>query len=281
MDTKTKIQTVISLVLVVLITALAYWAQVPSKDLKAQLIEDVDTVLVRIQDFAFDPDVVRIDTGTAVSWLHDESEGNADVQHTVTSYDPDDASKAGEEFESDLLNLGDIFTEQFNEPGVYNYNCSLYPFMTGKVCVGEESEELDDDCAIDLTDLEAGATEEEEEDTLLEDEEDLLPDLEELTLDEEEEEVIPDELETEITDEDDEDILFEAADEDFDSDSEEMDGDIQIHFDSDSDLSGNVLAADSASQTDGELSDSGPEDLIYLIPFIISLLIARKFAFKA
>lgn len=281
MDTKTKIQTVISLVLVMLITALAYWAQVPSKDLKAQLIEDVDTVLVRIQDFAFDPDVVRIETNTAVSWLHDESEGNADVQHTVTSYDPDDASKAGEEFESDLLNLGDIFTEQFNEPGVYNYNCSLYPFMTGKVCVGEESEELDDDCAIDLTDLEAGATEEEEEDTLLEDEEDLLPDLEELTLDEEEEEVIPDELETEITDEDDEDILFEAADEDFDSDSEDIDGDIQVHFDSDSDLSGNVLAADSASQADGELSDSGPEDLIYLIPFIISLLIARKFAFKA
>jgi len=272
MDTKTKIQTVISLVLVVLITALAYWAQVPSKDLKAQLI-DYDTVLVRIQDFAFDPDVVRIDTDTAVSWVHDESEGNADVQHTVTSYDPEDASVAGEQFESDLLNLGDIFTEQFSEPGVYYYNCSLYPFMTGKVCVGEESEALDDDCAVDLTDLEfPGVTEEDEDEEGLDeepvDEEDLLPDLEEPEEDED--------IEVELDEEDDDDeVLFEAADEDLDFEGEEINGDATVFFESDNAMQGNVMAA-SDVQTEGELSDSGPEDLIYLIPLLFSFVVARK-----
>ena len=98
MDTKTKIHTIISIALVAFIAALAYWVQLPTKDIKAQLI-DTDTVLIRIQDFAYDPDVVRIEAETTVSWVHDESEGNADVQHTVVSYDPEDVSKSGEQFE--------------------------------------------------------------------------------------------------------------------------------------------------------------------------------------
>jgi plastocyanin len=161
MDTKTKIHTIISIVLVTLIAILAYIVQLPSKDIKAELL-DTDTVLVRIQDFAFDPDIIRINPETTVTWLHDESEGNSDVQHTVTSYDPEDVSKSGEEFESDLLSLGDTFSHTFNEEGVYYYNCSLHPFMTGKVCVGDLSEELDDDCAIEVTEPEgAGGLDEE------------------------------------------------------------------------------------------------------------------------
>jgi plastocyanin len=148
MDNKTKINTVISIMLVALITGLVYWVQMPAKDLKAELL-DTDTVLVRIQDFAFDPDVVRIEPETTVSWLHDESEGNADVQHTVSSYDPADTSAQGKAFASSLMSLGDTFSFTFNEPGVYNYNCSLYPFMTGKICVGKESEALDSDCIVD------------------------------------------------------------------------------------------------------------------------------------
>jgi plastocyanin len=282
MDTKTKVQTVISLVLVVLITALAYWAQIPSKDLKAQLItEEVDTVLVRIQDFAFDPDIVRIEQGTAVSWVHDESEANADVQHTVTSYNPEDASEAGEEFESDLLNLGDTFTHQFEEPGVYNYNCSLYPFMTGKVCVGDESEELDEDCAIDLTEVSTAAADEEEtaEEEPTEDDEEIA--VEEDVLEEEIEETV---TEAEVTEEDDEDILFEAADEDLDFEDELVDdGQATVFFESDSAQAGTVMASDSA-ETDGEkgeLTDSGPEDLIYLIPLLLSFVVARKLTANA
>ncbi|MFC1647691.1 plastocyanin/azurin family copper-binding protein [Patescibacteria group bacterium] len=278
MDKKTKIQTVISLVLVVLITGLAYWAQVPSKDLKAQLI-DVDTILIRIQDFAFDPDTVRIDQNTAVSWLNDESEANADVQHTVTSYDPEDASVAGELFESEVMSRGDeTFTYLFDEPGVYYYNCSLYPFMTGKVCVGDESEVLDDDCAMDLTDVEFPGAAEPEEDTLLG--EDLLPDLEEVP----DEDLLGDELGA-LEDEDllaedteEEGLLFEAADEDFTGQLIEGDnGSATVFFPPEN---GGIAAASTNGTTaDGaDLTDSGPEDLIYLIPLIFAFFVAKKLA---
>jgi len=150
MDKKTKINTMVSIVLISLIAGVAYWAQVPTKDLKAELV-DTNTVLVRIQDFAFDPDVVRIEPETTVSWLNDESKGNSDVQHAVSSYNPEDASAQGVEFESGLMSLGDTFSFTFNKSGVFYYNCSLHPFMTGKICVGKESEALDPDCVIEDT----------------------------------------------------------------------------------------------------------------------------------
>jgi plastocyanin len=151
MDIKTKIQIIISLVLVFFIGLLTYWIQLPVDDMKAQLITESPTVLVRIQDFSFVPDVVKIDNGTIVSWLNDETDANAGVQHTVVSYNPEDSTKSGEQFQSNLLSQGDTFTQSFTEEGVYYYNCSLHPFMTGKVCVGAASETADPDCVIETT----------------------------------------------------------------------------------------------------------------------------------
>jgi len=265
MDTKTKINTAISVVLVTLITGLAYWVQMPAKDLKAELI-DTDTVLVRIQDFAFDPDIVRIDAETTVSWLHDESEGNADVQHTVSSYDPEDTSAQGKAFASPLMSLGDTFSFTFNEPGVYNYNCSLYPFMTGKVCVGEESEALDSDCVVDVvaadtvdtTDTPVPVVEEEvvaEEEALVEEE--VVAEEEAVVL---EEDLLPAEEEVD---------LLPAADEDFDI----------------VDYSGKeavVLTQDqvpaTTAATDTELASSGPGEVIYLFAAIFAIFMGSRLA---
>lgn len=263
MDTKTKIHTIISIVLISLITALVYWMQLPADNLKAQIIDHTDTVLVRIQDYAFDPYVVRVEPNTTVSWLNDETEANADVQHIVASYDPDDASLDGEVFESDYLSLGETFSYTFNEEGVYNYNDSLYPFMLGKVCVGAESEALDSDCAIDLTET---VTEREvdplfDEETLDVDDEDLL-------------------LDAEIEDEEDlEDIEDIEDPEDFvdlvEFDEEEM----YVPTEND------VLVIDTLHpsaeeykvEVDKELTDSGPEYLIYAFVAIFALYSARKF----
>lgn len=270
MDTKTKINTIISIVLVTLIAGLAYWAQIPSKDLKAELI-DTDTVLVRIQDFAFDPDLVRIEPETTVSWLHDESEGNADVQHAVSSYDPEDTSAQGKEFESDLMTLGDTFSFTFNEPGVYYYNCSLHPFMTGKVCVGEESEALDEDCAIDAgtdTTTSDTTTSEEDTDTLGADEDNVLVDETDAVLNEDDTDLLP------------------AADEDFDTSGLD-DADNVDNVDNSSDSSTLVINANpvvtsttNSTQTvqDTELSSSGPEDTIYLFVAIFALFMGRRLA---
>ncbi len=268
MDTKTKINTIISIVLVGLITALAYWAQIPSKDLKAELIS-TNTVLVRIQDFAFDPDVVRIEPETTVSWLHDESEGNADVQHSVSSYDPADSSAKGAQFESSLMSLGDTFSFTFNEPGVYNYNCSLYPFMTGKVCVGEESETLDSDCAIDMAVAPDAVVDEE---TLDEEEENILPDEEEAV---EEETVVPEEVsedtETDIVEDFDDDTdLLPAADEDFDTSV--------IDYSNDSAVVTTTTTTTTTSVQGTDLADSGPAEVVYLIAAMFALFMGRRLA---
>jgi plastocyanin len=277
MDTKTKIHIIISIVLVSLITILTYWIQLPSKDLKAQVI-DTDTVLVRMQDFTFDPDIVRIDTNTTVTWLHDESEDNADVLHTVISFDPEDPDASGDIFESDVMSLGETFSYTFNTPGVYYYNCSLYPIiMTGKVCVGDESEVLDEDCSIDPTEADETIPATTEEDLLGDEEEDLLEeDLapaadedfvldEDITLleEEEEEEDVIDMTPVQPTD------LAEPTEPTGPSDTAVIDY---------SGAEADVLTgpAASASKDGAELSDSGPEDLLYIFVLLFALYTAKK-----
>lgn len=280
MDTKTKIHTIISIVLVTLIAGIVYWMQLPSENLKAQVIDDTDTVLVRIVDYTFDPDIVRVNTNTTVSWLHDETEANADVQHVVESYDPENPSADGDLFESDYLTLGDTFSYIFEDEGVYYYNDSLYPFMTGKVCVGEGSEVLDEDCAIELTGGEGEegfAAEEEETDEELGEE-----------LDEESEEELEEELDEEdLAALDEEDELFPAAiEEDEEEVEEEEDLDVeedvvftpQTTETEDGLLVINMQQQRPAAEEDKEIADSGPEHLIYILAGIISLYFARRFS---
>jgi len=161
MDIKTKIQIIVSLVLVALIGLLTWWIQIPTDDIKAQLIDDSPTVLIRIKDFEFTPDVVKVDKGTTVSWLNDETDANAGVQHNVASYDPEDSTKSAELFDSELLSQGDTFSYEFLDEGAFYYNSPLHPYMTGKVCVGTASEEADPDCVGETTEAEGtlGGTE--------------------------------------------------------------------------------------------------------------------------
>lgn len=272
MDIKTKIHTILSIALVTLIAALAYWVQLPVKDLKAELI-DTDTVLVRIQDFAFDADVVRIEPETTVSWVHDESDGNADVQHTVVSYDPEDVANSGDLFESELMSLGDTFSNTFDEEGVYYYNCSLHPFMTGKVCVGDVSEILDEDCVLDVSEPEESLGEDEE--TLDEEEEVVEEDTDE------EEDIEEEEVDEEEVTEDDEE-LSPAADEDFEEDEEDS---TYIPPATDDPSAGTVVFGDDdiadttiadATDSDEELADSGPESVLYLFFALVAGYIAYR-----
>lgn len=79
-------------------------------------------VQVTIKDFAFMPQTIEVPVGTTVTWT------NQDVtQHTVYS-------KTGV-FQSDILQQGDTFSYTFDEPGTYDYICSLHPNMMGQVVV--------------------------------------------------------------------------------------------------------------------------------------------------
>jgi plastocyanin len=81
---------------------------------------------VRIVNLAFDPAQVTIATGTAVSWVNEDS-----VPHTVTS--TDDA------FDSGIFDPGANFTWTFDQPGSFPYACQLHPQMQGTVIAEGEA----------------------------------------------------------------------------------------------------------------------------------------------
>lgn len=79
---------------------------------------------VNIVNYAFNPAVLSVPTGTTVTWTNGDS-----VAHTVTS----DTGA----FESGNLAKGQSFSYTFNTAGTYDYICSIHPSMKGKVVVGE------------------------------------------------------------------------------------------------------------------------------------------------
>jgi plastocyanin len=69
----------------------------------------------------FDPSYVRLRTGlnNTVTWVNVDT-----VPHTVTSRD---------RFFDQVLQPGQRFTYTFNRAGVYEYTCTLHPWMAGVV----------------------------------------------------------------------------------------------------------------------------------------------------
>jgi plastocyanin len=80
---------------------------------------------IMIRNFAFDPPALTVKTGTAVTWINNDS-----PPHAL-------ASDAGspEAFSSDPLATGASYTVTFNQPGTYRYHCSIHPSMTGTIIV--------------------------------------------------------------------------------------------------------------------------------------------------
>ncbi|MBI3022750.1 MAG: cupredoxin domain-containing protein [Thaumarchaeota archaeon] len=72
--------------------------------------------------YSFSPATIEVKKGTTVTW------SNADpiAAHTVISLGL---------FESQLIQPRGDFSFQFNEVGVFDYYCSLHPWMKGKIIV--------------------------------------------------------------------------------------------------------------------------------------------------
>jgi plastocyanin len=81
---------------------------------------------VRIVNLAFDPAQITIATGTAVSWVNEDS-----VPHTVTSTDGT--------FDSGIFDPGANFTWTFDQSGSFPYACQLHPQMRGTVIAEGEA----------------------------------------------------------------------------------------------------------------------------------------------
>ena len=77
---------------------------------------------VKIDNFAFAPQRVVVNSGTTVTWINED-----DIPHTIAS-----STKL---FKSNPLDTKDKFTFTFTTPGAYEYLCSLHPHMTGTIVV--------------------------------------------------------------------------------------------------------------------------------------------------
>lgn len=82
--------------------------------------------VVAIREFRFFPDTLRVARGTTVTWVNCEEEF-ANEPHTATH---DGASWGSEE-----LSPTEIYSERFDEAGLYRYHCTPHPFMTAVLIV--------------------------------------------------------------------------------------------------------------------------------------------------
>lgn len=78
---------------------------------------------VNIINFAYEPSDITVSVGDTVIWTNMDS-----VSHTVTSDE-------GGELDSPLLSQGDTYSHTFESAGVYDYHCTVHPFMKGIVTV--------------------------------------------------------------------------------------------------------------------------------------------------
>jgi amicyanin len=76
---------------------------------------------VKIGNFTFGPQELKVKSGTTVTWTNED-----DIPHTVVSVN---------NFRSKALDSDDKYSFTFTTPGTYKYFCSLHPHMTGTIVV--------------------------------------------------------------------------------------------------------------------------------------------------
>ncbi len=92
-------------------------------------VEPVEEEAVSMDATSFIPETINIRAGTKVVWTNDDN-----LVHTVTSGVRGD-DDAGSLFDSSNLSPGDTFEHTFEEPGTYDYFCTLHVGMDGQVVV--------------------------------------------------------------------------------------------------------------------------------------------------
>ncbi|MGH2585000.1 MAG: cytochrome P460 family protein [Dehalococcoidia bacterium] len=75
-----------------------------------------------VQAYTFLPDTITVPAGTTVTWINNDV-----VPHTVTAGDGS--------WDSGKMLYGFSFSQRFDTPGTFQFNCSIHPVMTGQVVV--------------------------------------------------------------------------------------------------------------------------------------------------
>ena len=85
-----------------------------------------DATPVQIANFAFSPVSVSVPVGATVAWTNVDS-----APHTVTARDG--------AFDSGILDPNGGFSQTFDAPGTFAYQCALHPVMQGEVVVSGDA----------------------------------------------------------------------------------------------------------------------------------------------
>lgn len=113
--------------IVLLIAALLMVSCMPETPTEApESPEETGEANVTMQGLAFQPAELTISAGTTVTWINDDSVG-----HTVTAGTRE--SPTGQFDEN--VPAGESFSYTFDEPGTYDYFCSIHPGMNGMIIV--------------------------------------------------------------------------------------------------------------------------------------------------
>jgi plastocyanin len=79
---------------------------------------DTEGPTVVIEDLAFEPETLSVAAGETVTWTWNDGA----VEHDVK----------GDDFQSEVMSEG-TYSHRFDQPGTYDYLCTLHPNMTGTI----------------------------------------------------------------------------------------------------------------------------------------------------
>lgn len=82
--------------------------------------ETIEGAVVTISGFAFNPAEIKVNAGSKVTWINEDS-----VPHTIMV----------DAITSEKMNTGGKFEHTFDTPGEYDYLCTIHTSMKGKVIV--------------------------------------------------------------------------------------------------------------------------------------------------
>jgi plastocyanin len=83
------------------------------------------TASVEMKDIKFIPHDITVKAGGVVQWTNNDS-----VPHTVTK-----TGGPGADFDSGDVPTGDVFEQEFTEPGTIEYVCTIHPGQDGTITV--------------------------------------------------------------------------------------------------------------------------------------------------
>lgn len=95
----------------------------PAPDQPTEAEGATDGDAVTIVGFSFDPGTISAEVGDTVVWSNEDG-----PRHNVTADD--------DSFASDNLAEGETFSHTFDEPGTFDYVCTLHSGMSGTIEVG-------------------------------------------------------------------------------------------------------------------------------------------------